>query len=154
MIPAGNVAGYVTKYLTKQSKHTERQFEFIFKNIARLWNSSRGFFGAKVNYESQYVYVGISFDCHKKNKMIFRDDAESEFWEVPLEYVVPLLKDSSFIERQLNPKAWEYIDWFDRLLTIVDYKTLVEKLEIIYPWHADNRNWDPGSFWNTGEKVV
>jgi hypothetical protein len=152
MIPAGNVAGYVTKYLTKQSKHSEDQFAFIFKNVARLWNSSRGFFGAKIEYKSPYVYVGISFNCMKKDAMIFRDDPESEFWEVPLDYVVPLMKDGSYIERILNPKEYEFIDNFDDLLQIVDYKSLEAKLNLLYPWRTDNRNWYPGSVCDTGEK--
>jgi len=138
-VPGNNVAAYVTKYLTKQAKHNEAQYAFIFKNVARLWSSSRNFFGAPQSYESEYVFVGISFNCQISNNKIFRNDPEAEFWEVPLDFVLPLLHDNSFIERNLNSSEISFITWFDRLLNIVDYATLERKLELLYPWHAISR---------------
>lgn len=69
-IKGKNVFHYVTKYTTDASKQSEKQFEFLFKNISRLWARSRNFcLPAKVQIKNS------------KFQFLFYDFTDSKFTE-------------------------------------------------------------------------
>lgn len=115
-IPAGNIAHYVTKYVTKQSKQSQDQFAFIFKNVARLWSSSRHFFTKCPDRVKDFIFVAMSFNLYLNNRHLFRPDSECELWQVPIDYGAPCLIYTTFIERRINPKAYEFIDAYLALI--------------------------------------
>lgn len=105
MIPAGNLSGYITKYLTKQSKHTTRQFEIIFKKIDRLYGYSKKFFTKKEPTDSEkWFMISLSLDCFVQDHNLLRPDKEIEFWQIPPPEASFLLWSHSQID---------HIDWFN-----------------------------------------
>ena len=114
-IPAANVASYVCKYLTKQSKHSDWQFQFIFKNIDRIWSSSRGFFGKYIKPVSDCIFLAFSWDCFVFDKYIHRPDSSSEFWYVPYQFAIPLLGSPTYIHRKISDACWEFVSELNSL---------------------------------------
>ncbi len=116
LIPSGNIAGYICKYLTKTSKQDSWQFDFIFKNIDRIWAASRGFFTKYVKPISDCIFVAMSFNCWQENKFIHRPDDDTDFWFVPYEFSIPLLTSGIYIDRFRSEAgmdfSFELIDMF------------------------------------------
>jgi len=110
MIPSGNIAGYICKYLTKVQKQNEWQFEFIFKNIDRLWSASRGFFGKYIKPLSDCVFLAMSFGLYKSMKYILRPDEDTTFWYIPYEFAIPLLNYDIYIERRRSVACYDFLD--------------------------------------------
>jgi len=116
MIPAGNIAGYICKYLTKVEKQDSWQFAFIFKNIDRLWSASRGFFGKYIIPLSGLIFLAISFSCYQSQKYIHRPDGKPSFWFVPHEFAVPLLSYNDYIDRRVSNAGHDFLyEMFDLL---------------------------------------
>lgn len=118
-IPAGNIASYICKYLTKQSKHTDWQFSFIFKNISRLWAASRGFFGKYQKPLNDCIFLAMSWSCDYYNHVIHRPDNESTFWWVPYEFAIPLLAYDVYLPRKRSPEGQSFL----------------YELYDMFPWH-------------------
>ncbi len=135
-IPCRNVAAYVTKYLTKQSKHSENQFDYMFKHISRLWNSSRGFFTRFNKAISEYTFLGMSFNLMRKNSTIFRYDPDKDMWEVPFDYQFPLMCYGGYIERKLSKEGIEYAETYERLVysLSITQKQLYDKADNHFEW--------------------
>jgi len=109
-IPANNIVSYVCKYLSKQQKQSEDQFRFIFKNVARLWSSSRNFFSKRAARNKEYIFIGMSWDLYYSSEHLFRPDPDTELWEVEIDRAIPLLLYGKYIQRKINDKAYEFID--------------------------------------------
>jgi len=107
-IPSGNIAGYICKYLTKTSKQDSWQFEFIFKNVDRIWSSSRGFFTKYVKPISECIFLAMSLGCWMGNKYILRPDDNTDFWYIPYEFAIPLLSYDTYISRFRNEAGMEF----------------------------------------------
>lgn len=100
-IPSSAAAGYITGYLTKQSKQNNHQFEFIFKHIDRLYCSSRNFFFKSDKILSKYILIAFS-KTYFSDSFIFRPDPESELWSPDINYWYGLLLYDIFIHRSLK----------------------------------------------------
>lgn len=58
-----NAINYMLKYLTKAKKMPENYFEFLFKNIDRLWTASRQFFAKEdPDKEKAWSFYFLLFD--------------------------------------------------------------------------------------------
>jgi len=58
----GEAVRYVLKYLVKSQKQDNDKWAFLFKNVDRIWSSSRGFF---VNVElpiSDWVFLALAWN--------------------------------------------------------------------------------------------
>lgn len=99
-IPGRSVAGYLTKYLTSQKKSSDWQFAFIFKNIDRLWSSSRGFFAPAAAVISDNIFLAMSWNLHVSKRFLFRPDDDTSFWKIPTYIAMPLLADETYIDRR------------------------------------------------------
>jgi hypothetical protein len=97
-----NVSEYLTKYLSKQSKHNETQFAVIFKNVDRLYGSSRNFFSVNKEFKKkEWFCISMSLDIMYPDWYLGRADRKSDFWFIPMKYASCLL--------------WsDYISHFDR----------------------------------------
>jgi len=131
-IPAGNLAAYVTKYITKQSKQNEDKFGFIFKNIDRMWSSSRGFFTKGDPREKVFILVGFSSNLYYLDKFICRNDPEEEVWLVPYDFAVPLLHFDTFISRSIRSDASQFVEEMRNLFPYPLVRNAADILDSFY----------------------
>lgn len=92
-IPSHDISKYIAGYLAKQSKHDKTQWSTIFKNIDRLYGSSRDFFTTKiVNPDiGEWFLISLSCDCFLPDWKLYREDREMDFWLIPHHYAASLL---------------------------------------------------------------
>jgi hypothetical protein len=134
-IPAGNLAGYVCKYVAKQEKQNQDQFSFIFSNISRLWNSSRGFFTKGDPKEKRFILLGFSGNCWSSDDTIMRPNKETEIWEIDYDFAVPLLMYNQYIERSLRDKP-EVYQFKEDMFALFENNTITALLDKIqYFWY-------------------
>lgn len=72
-VPAKNMVWYVTKYLMDAKKQSEAKWMWIFKNIDRIWSSSRNFFKVNPDYKSAYEFYFTVFDKNNALLQYFED---------------------------------------------------------------------------------
>lgn len=116
MIPAGNLASYLSKYLTKQRSQKVDQFTFIFKNIDRLYGSSKYFFSVYVKFESDWLFINMTFSCDYHDKRLFRPPDNPDFWYIYDEFAKCFLDTCFFIYKN-SDKNKEVVKYFHSLFT-------------------------------------
>lgn len=72
-LPAKQAFWYAVKYIANCKKQSDEKWQFIFKNIDRIWTSSRGFFIATAMKNSRYTFLFSSFDPERSFDSYFSD---------------------------------------------------------------------------------
>lgn len=133
-IPSSAVAGYLTKYLTRQSKHTEYQFAIIFKNVDRLYGNSRDFFSIKViKTDSGWLLISLSLDCYFNDFELLRPDPDCQFWELPSHYASMFIKTDDILD---------HIDWSCEFPDVYSYFIRLHDYKDIYRFKNTYLNYD------------
>jgi len=91
----GSAMQYCLKYLRKTQKQDQKKWEFIFKNIDRIWSSSRDFFTKIENPDTNWLFLCMAWN---KNNSIDR-------------FFSPY--DMDFVGQEFNPEeSIELVDFF------------------------------------------
>jgi hypothetical protein len=122
-IPPKSAAAYICGYVTKQRKSSSKQWAFIFKNIDRLWSCSRSFFTSKWVTEQEFYLLAMSLSCYWSDNALKRPLSAEEFWEVPYDFIVPILSRSWIMDRRLN---WNEIDKIEEILNYFPRKLVTD----------------------------
>jgi len=92
-IPAGNLAAYMSKYISSQKKQSEIQWATIFKNVDRLYGCSKYFFfkSQTATKPQEWFLISISTDIYTQDWRLDRKDNDEDFWLIPHHFAAGLL---------------------------------------------------------------
>jgi|GEM_PF-2029103 len=92
-IPAGNLAAYMSKYISSQKKSSEIQWATIFKQVDRLYGSSKYFFCkiATEEKDQEWFLISISTNIYDADWRLDRHDSDEDFWLIQHHFAAGLL---------------------------------------------------------------
>lgn len=133
-IPKGNVFYYIAHYVSNCRKQDESKWQWIFKNIDRVWTCSRKFFGASADQKKLFDFYFSVFDKNMILDKYFSYDKEAlrsrALDEIETEMLL-LYSNKNIDLKLLNLKLFDYQTKSDYYLQNIVEKTVPElKIEL------------------------